>query len=559
MTAIEVGADNSLPLAMPSIRKHLVRLVYPFRFEPQRGTCGEIDDDLCFVSGSAANLRLGDLAARLPLPIAVRNSLLGDTTKVWVKDDRGRFMPSEDFFPHIRRILTGDAGDGRIVVPAVGSSSRLIGVAPLKLGSEAINALSGAHGKRGAGLTVKVNSAAQRRISPAGDPIQITFTIDDGFLHLFGTGVGCVVLCLGYHPVGRGQELSAQILVEANYACSRTGDMARETNPVTWVDGDGGEASATPAEVAMDDIVRALCPFLEVSTGRATPTPLNWQRIFTYTVAVLDGEVGVPGACASLAFRLSRKYTDDYLPDAAELARHEIAPFENVTHMLSLEGGCVLVELRYQPDKKGELKALPFLDNFITDSAAQAYWPLALLAYQEFEAMLWITQGGGRVVDYEDPSHDDMNWMKVHQCNLLCFRQNFRFASVSRTTMHNRVYDKWREVLMLDKLLAEATQDVHEVTQFLNRRTDEALVRLNIKQTRLGMIVGATILISGIFGMNIFKFEGPALDWRHVLATVISVLAVAVAGMHFYKNDAMRVLHGRKQNETQPTDVPNKF
>jgi hypothetical protein len=456
---------------------------------------------------------------------------------VWRMTQDAEAAFSDDFYPHIQRILSGELQNGR--------SGRFIGSSPWRLTDNAVAVLSGAFGKTGLGMVVELSSAAARRL---GDPARshINLLIESGHLHLFGTGIGCVVLCVRYLVPENG-ELGIEILLEGNYACCRAGARAKGGSPIAWAVGEelNDVSRVTPQLTTLDTIVLALCPFVDrEEKGLLTIPSLSWNRIFVYTVVELKTAIQDSRARTTLAFRLSRKYTDDYRPTDAAIQRQVFAPFEYLTHAMSLEGGCTLVEMQYTTDGKGEQSPLPFLREF-SSNARKTYWPLALLAYQEFEALLWITQGSGRTVNFENPRRADLDWLRVHQRTLLYFRQNFRFSSVSRTSMHNRVYEMWRDAMMLDKLLAEATEDSSEISHYLNRRADENMVRLNIRQTAMGMFVGGALLFAGLLGMNLKEIQELSLrSWETWLVAGGITLVAYFLGYRRYRKAAEDGLDG---------------
>ena len=292
-------------------------------------------------------LRLCVLDATVLTPIA--RLFEGNTdaaeAKVW---KRANPKISDDFFIHVRQLLVPQATSDSATEHAT-PNGPFISSQPLQLTIEALNALSGALGKRGRGLTVSLSKAACRRLRDMdlGNLVQdgaIIFNISDAYLHLFGTGIGCIVLNLKL-PVPK---LPIQLLVEALHACARTAAKAQSSNPIRWKSEENFETSGT----SLDAIVRSLCPVLKNADLNDWPVPLSWDRIFSYTAVSLDSEIQDPALRVSTVFRFSRRYTSDYLPTTEEINRCVARPFRNIAHAESIEGGCVLVE---ESSKKNRL------------------------------------------------------------------------------------------------------------------------------------------------------------------------------------------------------------
>ena len=314
------------------------------------------------------------------------------------------------------------------------------------------------------------------------------------------------------------RRLHPRILVEGTYACSRTGSMAQKGGPLRWVlppTGKDAPQTLAEGETTLDTIVKTVLPVLAPGTNEHFCQRGDWERIFCYTAVLLDQPMPDEESRNLLAWRLSRKYTDDYAPSPAITAHPTLRPFATVCHSLDLEGGCALVE---RPARADGTDAPEFLNNFLNTAIRTAYWPLTLLAYQEYEALLRMSSDwGGTIEKYTHPTQSEIDQLEAHQARLLCFRQHFRFTHVSRISMHNQVYERWRQALALDKMLEEVSRDVEEISGFLARcavvqqaRRDQsqkrAWTRLNVKQTSVGILATALLFATGFFGMNFHEF-----------------------------------------------------
>ena len=119
--------------------------------------------------------------------------------------------------------------------------------------------------------------------------------------------------------------------------------------------------------------------------------------------------------------------------------------------------------------------------------------------------------------------------------------------------MHNDIYDRWRMALNLDHLLTEASHDVDAINQYLTRRMDQRMAKLSAEQTALGIIIGAIILLTGIFGMNIFIYpDAPELS---TLMLILPASLIPIASVFFglrYWRSASRTILDKNRNSSNP-------
>lgn len=493
------------------VEAHFVRFVFPFRFDARNRA--RFRRLLELING----LDLGRLSERMPLAPPFMHSIGRAADRrvhpVWRAAGEGEPPVTEDFFPYIRRLLGCGDIDGH------GADAPHNGL--WVLSDHAVNALSGAFGTRGDGLRLRISAAASRRMGRP-NASHIRFVVDGAILHLFGTGTGCLELRLQY-PEANNSAGGCDVILEANSALSRFTVRDRENPAVDWKPdvGEAGGEGATGSMASLGAMALALCPFLdEAGSDDAIAIPLSWSRLFTYSVLQVSSSGSDRTEWERLAFRICRKYTTDYHPSTAEMKGHVIHPFDDVTHAMSIEGGCAIANTGFGSGNGDGSGPGSFFRTFASRAGA-SYWLLALLAYQEFETLLWITQEGARDVDYANPGPDDLQWLRQHLETLLEFRHRFRFSSVSRISMHNQIYSRWREVLTLDGLLEEATADSSLTSQYLNRTADERFASHGRRQTALGMFFGGAILLSGLLGMNLREIQDLSVrSWQLWLITL---------------------------------------
>ena len=189
------------------------------------------------------------------------------------------------------------------------------------------------------------------------------------------------------------------------------------------------------------------------------------------------------------------------------------------------------------PDDVGN--EIEFVRQFITNSVPAVYFPLALIAYQEYLALLRMVQGSALLpLDPAHPTDAIHQQLKDYKNELLRFRLNYRFSAASVITMHNQAYRLWREAFTLDRMLEELSGDVQEVETFLDyeqrarqqeqqeaesllefeqrARQHERAERTRHYQTTLGILIGSLIFLTSLFGVDIDLFNG--VEWLKVLA-----------------------------------------
>jgi hypothetical protein len=257
----------------------------------------------------------------------------------------------------------------------------------------------------------------------------------------------------------------------------------------------------------------------------------RWERLFTYCAATLHGFPGNDTAIiAELASRLARRQTDDYALGDRKLGIHTVQPFDTVCHAAAIEGGAVVVSPR----------GAPFLEGYVTNSAAQVYMPLALIANREYGALQRLSQHAAIPIEQGDYSQETVKKLEQLCHHLYNFRLAHRFSSVSGVSLHNEVFSAWRKALNTEQMLKDLNDDVQSATTFLSA------VRRNIFEKKFGLL---TILIAaGVAFMaitnateSIFKAIDRAFTpstilpaWDAILAYGPATLAAIGAALLFF-------------------------
>ena len=270
--------------------------------------------------------------------------------------------------------------------------------------------------------------------------------VDNVTLLPFRTGIAVAVVELRL-VAQAGRAPSLALLIEAMHLL---GDERASRRPVlSWT------GTAEP-RFRFSDLVRALVAGVGLSVE-------GGRRIFSYACAVIDGTIGAE-AKREIAFRLSRRYNYVYDPDVQGKDAVFLAPFNNVTHALSLEGAATVVD---RPGA-GAAKGLPeFLSNWLAVAHGPVYLPIAVIAYHEHLALLELAQEAAVEIDFERPTAAEFHALTRLCQRFLAFRLRYRPAQISRITMHNSFSEHVRLALGNDTLAQKAAQDAAEAERVL--------------------------------------------------------------------------------------------
>ena len=181
------------------------------------------------------------------------------------------------------------------------------------------------------------------------------------------------------------------------------------------------------------------------------------QRLFSYTVVQVPDLISNAEA-TTLSYRLAHKYTSDYEIPEEDIGASTIRPFNNIVHAMATQGGAVVV----RDNGTG------FIRQFVTFAAKTTYLPLTLLAYHEYLSLRALTEYDLHPTTSKH-LHDELEENLINfQKEISDFRLHYRFSHVSDLSNHNRVFHQWRNILKLDEMLLELTQDATESERVLN-------------------------------------------------------------------------------------------
>ena len=332
-------------------------------------------------------------------------------------------------------------------------------------------------------------------------------------------------------------QLTAEDLIQFNYAmrslvggrqpirpCKR--DDSREgAGPPEGTEGAKSGPSDLPlSKYGMRDVVDGLM----ASTGfsvKGTEVPLTHLIGFTYLRALPYDESRI----MEDLFRLRRFFRDSYPPSDEHLqieGNPEIVrTFANITFGLSLEGGAVL--------------ALDTGHKFVEEFQSRVrnrYFVGFLLALQQQFTLRWLAHEVGTVqgrLHGDATDNKERRKIRTLRNRILHFVLRCRFTQISGITMHNLVYERWRDVLRIEPLLGELKGEVDELDELLRREeADDEEERQWQTNRRLDFLLPIALL-TGAFGMNISELDN-SFSVKSVLFWVTAAIGILLwAGLFF--------------------------
>ena len=541
---------------LPPLSDHACFVFVPIRILPRK-TLAEAELTLQDRLAAATRARNDPAGAKprdpLPwLPASERETLAaeGRRTRIW---EPAPMNVGPDLYPHVRRML-GDAAS------STGTNALCFRLADLPhrlLQGRSLagrgDSEPGAGDKQARRKLVLVFSAAARsriaaRLGGAGcDALELH--VEHMQLVVYRTGFGTVVAQLALRTLD-GSPLPPYCLVEAVTSLARF-------NKLEWRHGAGdAPAPAVPspgdAPFTFSDIVSSLHAGEDIGgTGR---------RLFTATYAQFR-RAPDPDARRHFALQLARHYSDDYRIAESIGGTCTVADFENVMHMVSMEGSATIIDLA----PPSGLTVPDFVVNFKTATFERTYLPITVLAYHEFTALLhfcndtkfWFGGGSDRFLAWAvqcarperasqkssaAPAVDReaaFSALASLRDDILRFRLCYCFSHVSYSTAHNAVYQALREAWGCGRMLAELGQNTAEITAVL----DERLREENARRIRwLGVLgaAGIAYVSAEAFITHIPIAWGSVAQWMHldaawlekagpvVFAAVVAIFAAIV-------------------------------
>jgi hypothetical protein len=428
-------------------------------------------------------------------------------------EDKQKYELSPDLHPHVAAIL----GNKK-------EATAFSGLSPLRLSDSALNHCRGQWKNSEVnifGLRLGCSERAMERIK-AHLPSEVSFGslrlwLQEVEIYWFASGFILLVAALSYQIEENGKMRSPYPveILEGNFLLTQNIlRFKRKKEALSW------------HEDGLSFSFLQLLQQLIMPAGLSEESVLN--RLLTYSTVRFAANLP-DNELFDFAFRLARRYHSEYGSSGEDLTLYSLRPFKEIMHFVAMEGGALI--LQEDPENPGN----DFIKRFIEGPVPSVYMPLALLTYHEFIWLLRITQDSAIPLNFNLPNHEQADKLQHMGRELLQFRLSYRFSHVSLISMHNQVYQKWREIFDLNEMLSQANVDVSEAEQYLQTLLAKERARqfrgLSVFTTSaLAFIATNTLMVEAV--LPIFS-DDPSL-WLRLVALGIDLTVAGLAGFFTY-------------------------
>ncbi len=325
------------------------------------------------------------------------------------------------------------------------------------------------------GLSLTLSQAARRRLGTEADELRLEVV---GGIAVFPSSFAVVAVELSID--GPSDIVNNPIAIEE--ALHILSNRSRKDASTLAVFKD-----RTPA--SLSEIVHVALPW-----ESADETP--WQRIFSYSIQVLDKFHSDQKLLEEMAFRCARHYTQDYRLNIEEVEKALFRPFNSVIHAFSLEGVSSVVD-----------GSDAFLGEQFLTKARQLYLWLIVLAYHEQVYLLDILNAE-MPPNSATVARDDALARLIER--FLEFRLRHRLPLVSDVEMHNEVYRMLRRALRLVELVEKIANDTVEAKHALSERVSDLrrrITRRRQEQRQRSLRQESWMLGLLMFGLTFLSFD----------------------------------------------------
>lgn len=451
------------------VNDHWIQMLFPFEFDIKNPlTQGR--QLHCLLKDSTLKQSLVNLPLPEPGQRLIENN---QHEKIWIESEKetDRFsIKRGSFHPSIERILRGHTDT----------------FCTLRLDkNKALQVLNSSK------LSVKIKEGIKGN---AGYSVtELLFSLSDIYLVMLDIGVGCITVNIQFSNIETGNELLAGI-----YALCRN-DPDKEKYQIRWVDKNDDKSIKSLA-----DIVENIAPIFK--NGLARRSPGMWRKSFCFSAVKVDFESTGSELANEFGFRLARQYNDKYLPSSEIIARSVFQPFEQISHICSIEGGAVVVRAKEQSE---------YLDKFINDDAKSVYFPICLLAFIEYLSLITLANHECKNINFSSAKKSDFDHLASIRKTIYNFKLNYRFNNISQISMRNDIHYKWREVFKAMELLEELSGDTHEIESYI-RNSLELDKQKSLKTVEILVFLGGGLMaISEFFDVKLYDqlIGGDAPSW----------------------------------------------
>lgn len=274
-------------------------------------------------------------------------------------------------------------------------------------------------------------------------------------------------------------------------------------------------------DFSASSLLRIIQPCLGTRLGNKIA--FDHQRTFTLSYLTL-AEKSLTSKVHKLGYQIAKKESYRYPATQDVIDTSLLNDHEDIVHYLTLSGGCMMV-LPHTHQHSNPA----FLDNYITKQGEKIYLPIFVLALLEQHYLKRLDIQGSIEV-HSNNFRQIRVQIEGQLQQLIDFRLNYRFSTISAIHNHNVVYERWREVFLLDKRLDERTKDVKECFELVKCKQDSLTTKKIRRLESFGAIVAACIFLFGFFGMNIQEVSNIELfSWDFKWPQWMSLIVIAAA------------------------------
>lgn len=466
--------------------------------------------------------------------------------KLWVQPIKPTEY-SKDLYDYIQQLLgSSKSKDNKEDANDISPLSR-----SYELTQDACELING--GAKGEGLALELSAASKSRLQPGGSVTAIPFKFS-GFsinkkekpkLYLFDLGMGFLTVEL---TIDRQflQNFGASAAVEFTHTITHINKWKK--NVVFISDSSFNNSPKSSGERLQLVNIFELLLGGNVDTETCMVKPENnLTRLFSYaslrfkTTKFDNVESDIEGENKDLellAYKLSHRQTDHYLPNNEIIQADVYTPFVNIAHGTSVEGGATVINTAYVRDPHTEdgYIAIKHNEGYLRDSLKAVYWPMILVSYLEFVYLIKLTNEVRPDINLEDQREETLEDLERLHKKMLSFRLHYRYSQASYLDQHNKLYQRWRNSFGSDTIANELANDVSQLNSVLSyeleRSKKEKQERKQNVFTVLGVFAATLASSLGLFGTNIWLFDSPPL-WL-VLATFGVFLALSTIAAFMY-------------------------
>lgn len=406
-----------------------------------------------------------------------------------------KYSISRDYYPHIRSLLGSS-----VIRPTAWQPT-----------DQLAKLLDGKHLAQGASdqerqptwLELTLPDSSIKRLKQAGFATEETdnrlfITIENTRLHQLTPDFYTLLLNVSFFRQDK-EPLHPAWIIEAVYHLSRF-------NKCKWISSMDGDELTT--DFSLGDLARSLIS----DESRAE------QRVYSLTMVRFDQPVD-SDTSKELAVRLSRHYTSDYHITDEPGGCGKVCDFENVTHLLALEGAATVVS-------HNDRQSSSFLAYYYTGSFLPNYQPLTLLAFHEYQTLLAFNEEVQKLYRPGDKEYKQAATLKRFLDKTLQFRLRFQHPAVSGISMHNRYHDLLRDGFRLDALLAKLESDSSDMSAFVQE--------YHQADSEYKMRWVSAVATGGVTFLTVFAIVEEVMEvfhWMHGKAGIVAVLSGTALGI----------------------------